>query len=173
MDLKKMTRIAMIAAIYAGLCFIPGLAQISYGPIQVRIAEALTLLPLIYKPSIWGVTLGCFLANLIGLMTGTNPTGMIDLVVGTLATFLAANCTYMLRDKKVGGIPVWAMLMPVLFNTVFVGAELAYLENPTNMSTFLSLLVSIGATVAIGELIAVIIGHFLINQLKKTNIFEE
>ena len=81
----------MIAAIYTALSL--ALAPFSYGNIQVRIAEALTLLPLIYQPAIWGVTLGCFLTNLIGAIMGFNPTGMIDAVIGTAATLLAALCT--------------------------------------------------------------------------------
>ncbi len=170
MDNKTITRIGMIAAIYAGLCFIPGLSNIAYGQIQVRIAEALTLLPLIFQPAIWGVTLGCFLANLIGLMTGMNPTGLIDLIIGTLATFLAANCTYLLRNKKVKGIPLLAILMPVIFNAIFVGIELAFIFMPDNI--LLGTIIN-GTYVAIGELIAVIIGYFLIKELDKRKIFEE
>ena len=170
MNNKTLTKIAMIAAIYTALCFIPGLSNIAYGQIQVRIAEALTLLPLIYQPAIWGVTLGCFLANLVGLMTGMNPTGLIDLIVGTMATFLAANCTYLLRNKKVGNIPLWAILMPVIFNAIFVGIELAFIFMPDNV--VLGTIIN-GAYVAIGELIAVAIGYILIKQLEKTKIFEE
>ena len=170
MNTKRMMRIAMIAAIYTVLCIVPGLSMISYGQVQVRIAEALTLLPLIYKPSIVGVTLGCFLANLIGLMTGVNPTGTIDLVVGTLATFLAANCTYLFRNRTVHNIPVLSMLMPVIFNFIFIGLELAFILMPDNI--LLGTIIN-GTYVAIGELIAVIIGYFLIQALKKTKIFEE
>ena len=73
MNMKTLTRVGMIAAIYTVVSLV--LAPFTYGNVQVRIAEALTLLPLIYKPSIWGVTLGCFLTNLIGAMLGINPTG--------------------------------------------------------------------------------------------------
>lgn len=170
MNNNDLTKISMIAAIYAGLCFIPGLSNLAYGQIQIRIAEALTMLPLIDRSSVWGVTLGCFLANLIGLMTGVNPTGLIDLIVGTMATFLAANCTYLLRNKKVANLPIPAILMPVVFNFVFVGIELAFIFMPDNL--FLGTIIN-GTYVAIGELIAVIIGYFLVKQLKKTNIFAE
>ena len=122
MNTKTFARVAMIAAVYTVVSLF--LAPFSFSNIQVRIAEALTLLPLIYKPSIVGLTVGCFLTNLIGAMTGVNPTGMIDAVIGTAATLLAAICTYKLRDRKFKGIPVLAILMPVIFNFVFVGAEL-------------------------------------------------
>ena len=86
-DTLTFVRIAMIAAVYTVVSL--ALAPISYGNIQVRIAEALTILPLLYKPSIYGVTLGCFLTNLLGAFMGVNPTGFIDAIIGTLATFLA------------------------------------------------------------------------------------
>ena len=82
MNMKTLTRVGMIAAIYTVVSLV--LAPFTYGNVQVRIAEALTLLPLIYKPSIWGVTLGCFLTNLIGAMLGINPTGFLDAIIPTL-----------------------------------------------------------------------------------------
>lgn len=168
MNTKRFANIAMIAAIYTVLTLV--LAPISYGNLQVRISEALTMLPLIYSPSIYGVTLGCFLSNLIGAMTGMNPTGYIDAIVGTLATFLAAYCTYKLKDQKIGKYPILAMLMPVIFNFVFVGAELGYLFMPDNF--LLGTLIN-GAWVALGEVIAVILGYILVTALKTKDIFKE
>ena len=170
MDVKKMTKIAMIAAIYVALCFAPGLSLIAFGQIQVRLAEALTMLPLIYQPAIAGVTLGCFLSNLIGAMTGLNPTGILDSIIGTAATLLAAWCTWKLRDRTVKGIPVWSILMPAIFNFFFVGAELAYLFMPDN---FISGLFINGFFVAVGEIIACVIGYFIVRGLEKTEIFKE
>lgn len=168
MKTKRFANIAMIAAIYTVLTLV--LAPISYGNLQVRISEALTMLPLIYEPSIYGVTLGCFLSNLIGAMTGMNPTGYIDAIIGTLATFLAAYCTYKLKDKKFGKYPILSMLMPVVFNFVFVGAELGYLFMPDN---FLLGTIINGAWVALGEVIAVILGYILISALKNKEIFKD
>ncbi len=167
MNTKKMVRIAMIAAIYTALSL--ALAPFTYGNIQVRIAEALTLLPLIYQPSIWGVTLGCFLTNLIGAIMGFNPTGIMDSVIGTTATLLAALCTYKFRDRKVGNVPVLSILMPVIFNFFFIGAELGYLLFPDNI--LVGSLIC-GAEVAVGELISVIFGWFIIKLLSRTKLFE-
>jgi len=170
MNTKDFTRIAMIAAVYTALCFVPGLSMIAFGQVQVRIAEALTLLPLLDKRAIWGVTLGCFLANLIGAMTGLNPTGILDAVIGTSATFMAAVCTWKFRNIKAAGIPLLSCLMPVIFNFFIVGAELAYLYMPQNL--LLGILIN-GTYVAIGELIAVALGYFLIRALEKTQIFKD
>lgn len=166
MNLKTFTRIAMIAAVYTVVSLV--LAPFSYGNIQVRIAESLTILPLIYRPAIWGVTLGCFLTNLIGAMSGINPTGLIDCVVGTAATLLAAICTYRLRDRKISGIPVLAILMPVIWNFVFIGIELGVILFPDNVVTG-SLIC--GAEVAVGELISVVIGWLLVRVLGRTELF--
>ena len=166
MNTKQMTQIAMVAAVYTVLSV--ALAPISYGPIQVRIAETLTLLPLIWQPSITALTLGCFLTNLIGVHLGV--TGPIDILVGTLATFLAAVCTWRFREKTIKGIPVISILMPVIFNGVFVGLELAWMLNPDNIA---AMAVVYGLQVAVGELIAVIIGWILLPMLKKAQIFGE
>lgn len=166
---QKFTKIAMIAAIYAVVTI--ALAPLSFGPIQVRIAESLTLLPLIYPPAIWGVTLGCAISNLVGAMVGTNLLGYVDVFVGTLATFLAALATYNLRNVKIFNTPIWAILMPVLFNAVIIGAELAFVLTP---ETFWQSYPLFASEVGVGELLAcVIIGIPLINALKGTGLFKE
>ena len=162
-DTLTFVRIAMIAAVYTVVSL--ALAPVSYGNIQVRIAEALTILPLLYKPSIYGVTLGCFLTNLLGAFMGVNPTGFIDAIIGTLA----AECTYMLKDKTVKSFPLWSVLMPVIFNFFFVGAELAvlYFEGNVVLGTLI-----MGGEVAVGELVSVILGWLLLKPLGKTNLFK-
>ncbi|MBQ9329091.1 MAG: QueT transporter family protein [Solobacterium sp.] len=166
MTTKRFTRIAMTAAIYTAVSL--ALAPLSYGPVQVRIAEALTMLPLIWQPAIPALTIGCLLTNVIGTATGV--TGPIDIVVGTLATFLAAVCTYRLKDRTVAGIPLLSILMPVLFNGVFVGTELAWMLNPGHMMETIWIY---GLEVAAGELISVIVGYILVRQLKAKELFEE
>lgn len=168
MSTKVITKIAMIAAVYTVVSL--ALAPFSFGNIQVRIAEALTLLPLIFKQGIYGVTLGCFLTNLLGAVLGMNPTGLLDSVVGTLATLGAAYCTYALRDKKVGNIPVLSILMPVIFNGIVVGIELGVLYFPESVVTGS---IICGFEVAVGELISVVIGWFLIQALGKTKLFKD
>ncbi|HCY06080.1 MAG: QueT transporter family protein [Erysipelotrichaceae bacterium] len=164
---KDLTNIALIAAAYTVVSLI--LAPISFGNIQVRIAEALTLLPLIYKPSIYGVILGCFLTNLIGAMTGVNLLGFLDVFVGTLATTIALYGTYKFKDKKIKGIPLISMLFPVILNGIFIGAELSVVLMPNN---FVLGFIIFGLEVALGELISVIIGYFLIKSMKKNKLFE-
>lgn len=166
---RRLAIICMIAAVYTVVSTV--LAPISYGNIQCRISEALTLLPLIYAPAVPGVILGCFLTNLIGTISGANLIGFFDCIVGTLATAVAAYVTYKYRDHKVKGLPLISILAPVVANAVIIGIELALVLFP--IETFVTSFIICGLEVGIGELIAVIIGYFLIKALEKTNIFEE
>ena len=88
LSVHTLARCAVVAALYVALCL--GLAPFSYGAVQVRVAEALCLLPVFGAEYILGVTLGCALANLLG-------STMVDVLFGTLATFLACLCTWAVR----------------------------------------------------------------------------
>ncbi len=112
-DLRYMTRVAVIAALYAALTLL--LAPISYGAVQFRVAEALTLLPILTPAGVMGLSIGCLIANFFGSATG------LDIFFGTIATVIAARLTYRYRDK-----PVLAALPPVLVNAIIVGAVLSY-----------------------------------------------
>ena len=89
LSVRRLVRCAVIAAVYVVVCLV--LAPFSYGAVQVRVAEALCLLPVFGAEYIVGVTLGCFLANLLG-------STVVDVVFGTLATLLACLVTYKLRE---------------------------------------------------------------------------
>ncbi len=121
---RDMAICAMIAALYAALCV--ALAPISYGVLNVRVAEALTLLPVFSPLCIWGVTLGCALANLVGFMTEVNILGPLDILFGTLATLIAAIMSFRLRHRRLGGLPVLSALPPILINAAVIGLELTY-----------------------------------------------
>ncbi len=99
-------RIALIAAIYVTINII--FAPISYGPVQIRMAEILTVLPFIDPAAIGGLFLGCILSNLWGGL------GIVDVLGGSLCTLLAAILTY--RMTK----PFLAPLPPVVVNALGV-----------------------------------------------------
>ena len=163
---KRMLFIAMIAAIYTATTLV--LAPISYGGIQVRIAEALVLLPLLFDDSVWGVGLGCLLANLIGAMMGINVLGYLDVIIGTFATLCAAYLTFKFRNIRIKNIPVLSILMPIIFNAVIIGLELALVLMPT---TLLQGFMIFSLQVGIGELISVVvIGLPLIKLLQTQNL---
>ena len=153
---RRLARGAVIAALYTALTLL--LAPISYGQFQVRLSEAMTLLPILLPEAVPALAVGCLLSNILGGCT------IFDIVFGTLATLLAALCTRRLRGK------FWlAAAMPVVFNGVIVGAVVHYCYSPAFPLPLCML------TVAIGEAIAcMIVGPLLIGALRRIpgRIFE-
>lgn len=109
---KTMAHVAMIAAIYAALTIT--LAPISYGPLQLRVAEAMTVLPYFFPAATPGLFLGCFLANLFG------GYGWQDVVFGSLATLTAAMLSRRMPHPWLVPLP------PVLVNALVIGAVLHF-----------------------------------------------
>ncbi len=153
---RRLTEAGVIAALYAGLTFL--LPVLSFGPLQFRLSEILTILPAFTPAAIPGLTVGCLLSNGFGLAAGANLAGAWDLLVGTGATLLAAVCAYALRNARVKGVPVWSALPAVVINTGLVGAELWFaVFNGEPASLWLCL-----AQVGIGELVTAGIGGALL-----------
>lgn len=119
--LRRIVSGGVIAAAYAALSL--ALSPLSFGPVQIRLAEALTLLPVLYAPAVWGVTLGCAITNAVGAATGANFLGALDILAGSAATLLSALLTRALRDRRFRGLPLLASLPPVLVNAAVIGAE--------------------------------------------------
>ena len=101
----------VIAALYFTITITPGISAISYGPIQLRVAEALTVLPYVYPGAVGGLFAGCLLANFFG------PVGIEDIVFGSLLTLIAAGLSYLMRHTNK---PLLAPLPPVIVNTLGV-----------------------------------------------------
>ena len=118
MDTKRISTIAMIAALYAAtslfaLLFLGGLA---WGPIQFRISEAICVLALFTPDAIPGLVLGCAIANIINIFfSGMGALGLLDVFFGSLATGLGA--WFMWHFRKHVGL---ALFGPVLFNALIV-----------------------------------------------------
>ena len=113
---KKIVVTALVAAVYATLTL--SLGFISYGPIQFRIAEVMILLAFIRKEYILGLTLGCFLANVIG------PYGVPDIVFGTPATLMSAILVYLTSKMQKKWSLLIASLWPTIINAIIIGAML-------------------------------------------------
>lgn len=141
---------AFIAAIYVILTYFISAFQLASGAIQIRISEALTILPYFTPAAIPGLWIGCFLSN---LLTGCLP---MDVVFGSLATLLGAVGTYLLRKNK------WlAPIPPVVFNTIIVPYVLAFVYGAEGSIPFFML------TVGAGELVSCyILGNILLNALR-------
>ena len=152
-----MTQAAMIAAIYVVLCVV--FQPISYGPIQTRIAEALTDLPFFTPAAVPGLFVGCLIANLLG--GGI----LLDVIAGSVATLIAAFATYALRNKS----KYLASVPPVVANALIIPWVLKYgYGEPLPISFMMG-------TVALGEILtATIVGTILLVVLDRyrTAIFK-
>lgn len=153
---RFLTRAGIIAALYAATTLF--LAPISYGAVQCRVSEALTLLPMLTPAAIPGLFIGCLVANLLG--SGV----WYDVVFGSLTTLIAALLTRRLKDR-----PLLASLPPVILNGVIVGGVIyfAYEYTPGAPVQPAQLLLTMGS-VALGEAVACcVLGVLLMKALKK------
>ena len=168
---KELTIGGMIAALYVVLTWVANLAGLASGAIQVRLSEALTILPVFTVAAVPGLTVGCVLAN---ILFGLGP---VDIILGSIATLLGAIGTRMLKDK-----PLLAWIPPVISNMLIVPAVLLiyhfpdvsvtipFTETTINASGYIPLMITVG----IGEIISCgILGLLLWRSMKNIPALKE
>lgn len=135
-----MAQAAMIAAIYVVITLL--IAPFAYGEVQVRLSEALTILPVFTPAAIPGVFLGCLISNILG--------GCIlpDIIFGSLATLIGAVFTWTLRNKS----KYLAPLPPIIANMLIVPFVLKYGYMVPLPIPFMMLTVGIGEIISCGVL---------------------
>ena len=143
---------ALIAALYVALTLLARVFGLDSQVIQIRFSEMLCLLPMFFTAAIPGVTVGCFLANLLlGAV-------WLDVLMGPVATLIGAVGTYLLRKKK-----YLAPLPPVLANTILIPFVLAYGYGMEQGIPFMML------TVGIGEVLSIyVLGMLMVRFAGKT-----
>ena len=129
---------ALIASLYVILTLLARVLGLDSGVIQVRFSEMLCLLPMFFTSAIPGVTVGCFLAN---LLTGA---AWLDILVGPIATLIGAVGTYLLRKKK-----YLAPLPPILANVILIPLVLTYGYGMEQALPLMMLTVGIGEVISI------------------------
>lgn len=162
MNIKYLTKASLIAAIYIILVLIQILPfpimGLAFGPIQLRIAEGLTLLPLVESAAVPGLFVGCLISNL--LLTPYAGFGLVDIVGGSLVTLLAAYLTSKTKSKTMGMIP------PVLLNGLIVSIWVSYLTKVPYLLTVLG--------IGVGEFISVaVFGNIILSVYKKATNLKE
>lgn len=153
-----LARAGLVAAIYTVLTL--ALPFIGFGPIQLRIGEAMCVLPVLFPESVWGLFAGCILSNAIGMSFGmTTPW---DVLIGSTATLIAALITRKIKRD-------WLVPLPsVIVNAIMVGVMLTYIMIPGMDKT--PLLYNI-LTVGLGQLISCyLLGIPLLKLLKKSKL---
>jgi uncharacterized membrane protein len=136
-----LTQAAMIAAIYVVLTFIANGLGLASGVIQVRLSEALTILPYFTSAAIPGVSIGCLLSN---ILTGCS---LMDIIFGTIATLLGAIGSYSLRKHK-----FLVPLPPIIANTIIVPWILRLSYGLEDAIPYMMLTVGIGEIISCGLL---------------------
>jgi uncharacterized membrane protein len=139
-------RAGIIAALYIAITLI--LLPMSFGPLQLRVSEALTVLPILFPEAIAGLFIGVLFANVFGGL------GLVDILGGSFITLIAAAVTYRFRHNLV------AYLSPVLFNAIFVSLYLHVLFEWPYWLTVISIGIS-QAIVVFG------LGYPLVRLLRK------
>ena len=150
-----LTQAAMIAALYVVLTLAINAFGLASGAIQVRVSEALTILPYFTPAAIPGLFIGCLLSNTI---TGC---ALFDIIFGSIATLLGAVGTYLLRRHK------WlAPVSPIIANTIIVPFVLSYVYGTPGTIPYLMLTVGIGEVLSCGVLGMVLL--FALNKYRTT-----
>ena len=138
---RYLTHGAIIAALYVVLTYLVNLFGLASGAVQVRVSEALTILPIFTIAAVPGLTVGCVLAN---MLTGA---AAWDVVFGSLATLIGAIGTRLLRRH-----PILATLPPILANTIIVPFVLQKVYGVPDSLPYLMLTVGIGEVISCGIL---------------------
>ena len=150
---------AVVAALYVALTYVSAAFGLASGAIQVRISEALTILPLFMPAAVVGVPLGCLLANTL--------TGCViwDIIFGTFATLIGAVFTYLIGKSKMKLGDFLAPVPPILANTVIVPFVLRYAYGVPDAIWFLVVTIFAGELISCG-----ILGVLLCKVLKRTGL---
>lgn len=154
---RRVALAAVVAALYAAVAIIQ---PFSSTPVQFRVSEALCVLPFFFPASIPGLFAGCLVANIV---VGQ---GLLDIIIGPLATLLAAIITSRLKKRWLAPLP------PVLINAVAVGAIMSATQ--VESSQFFSALPMYAAYIALGEaVVCFALGLPLLYALPRVRFFRE
>jgi uncharacterized membrane protein len=148
------TQAAMIATLYVVLTFVTNLLGMASGVIQVRLSEALTILPFFTPAAIPGVAIGCLLSN---ILIGSS---LMDIIFGSLATLIGALGSYLLRRNK-----FLVPLPPIIANTIIVPWILRLSYGVPDAIPYMMLTVGIGEIISCGVLGLALL--FILKKYKK------
>lgn len=163
---KRLCRAGIIAALYVALTY--AFAPFAFGPFQVRPAEALCILPLLYGEAVPALYVGCMLSNL------ASPYFVYDVLLGSLATLLAATLTYIVGKtmKRDGGKILLGGVFPVLCNALAIPLIIVFLcSGAEGYSSAAAAYFAFAGSLALTEAVLVYaLGtplYYAVNRLKK------
>ena len=155
-SVRDLTFAAVIAALYFVMSYFSGIFGMTFGPVQIRFGEALTVLPFLFPASAPGLVVGCLITNLM------SPYGPVDIIFGTLATAVAAWFTLRAPRWYLAGLP------PILANMVILCPMWAWAEVGAVNAAFWASLAYNAVTFAVGEAVACyVLGSLLLAALPR------
>lgn len=154
LSVHYLTTAAIIAALYVILTFLSATFGLASGVIQLRLSEALTVLPFFTPAAVPGVTIGCLLAN---LLTGAP---VYDVIFGTLATLLGVLGASLLKK-----FPFLVALPTILSNTLIIPFVLRLAYGVPDAIWYLMLTIGIGEVLSAG-----VLGTLLLLLIKKQKL---
>ncbi len=152
----RLCRGALISALYVALTYLSSLFGLANGVIQLRLSEALTILPIFMPEAIPGLFIGCTISNLI--VAGVHP---LDIIFGSIATLIGAVGAYLLRrlPKRL----TWCATLPtILSNAIIIPFVLMFAYGASGSYPFFMLTVGVGEIISAG-----IFGMALYYSLRK------
>lgn len=155
MTARDIARTAVIAAVYVAITQV--VSPFAFHAVQVRVPEAMTVLPYLTPHAIPGLTVGVFIANTMG------PLGIVDMVFGSLATLISALLTRKMPNKYLAPLP------PVLVNAVIVGGYLNVILGIEDGPVLLTMM-----AVGVGQLISCYaLGLPLLAAIERTPVLRQ
>ncbi len=152
---------ALVAALYAVMGYFGGIFGLTFGPVQLRFAEALTVLPFLFPAAAPGLVVGCLITNLL------SPYGPIDIIFGTLATAIAAWLTMKM--------PKWylAALPPIIVNAIILPPMWAWAETGAVNGAFWTACGVNTVTFVVGEAaVCYILGTLLLKIMPRVPLLQ-
>ena len=138
---RDLTLAAIVGAMYVVLGYFGNTFNLTFGVVQCRFSEALTVLPFLLPSTTWGLFIGCLITNIL------SPYGLLDMIFGPLATLLAALLTARCKRKWLAPLP------PILCNAVIIGALITVQEVGMG-SVFPAVFAYNALTVGLGQMLA-------------------
>ena len=155
---RQLTFAALVGAMYVVLGYFGNIFSLTFGAVQCRFAEALTVLPFLCPVTTWGLFVGCIITNIL------SPYGPLDMIFGSLATLLAGLLTARCKSKWLAPLP------PVLSNAIIVSALIAFQETGLT-AAFPAAFGYHALTIGLGEVAACYgLGLILLSLMPKTGI---
>jgi len=144
---RSLALASLLAALYGGYVFY--FAFVSFGPLQIRLVDAFLPLSILFgPPAVVGVTVGCFIGNLLG-----SPFGIVDILGGPMANLAAASLAWMITRRRFQGSWLIAVALEIVVVSVIVGTYLVALGAAPGVPAWVGWIEFLGSeVVAIGIL---------------------